>query len=946
MKFSFLAIAETKLNSSFPDAQFYIDGYYKLQEFRKDRCYNQGGGMLIYIQSGIPCKRLRKLEPPDIETIIIELSFGKSKWCIISLYRNEDISPEVFLSKLGSILDKLLNDYDNVIIIGDININSLMKNTSKFEQLQMFCESYDLINLVKVPTCFQSINNPSSVDLILTNKKHLFMHTKAVATGLSDHHSLICTMLKSKFSKLKPIKVTYRCFRKFDNDSFINDLQNSFENIDFGAAENELLSISKQFENVANRHAPMKSKIIRGNHAPFVTKQLLKEIRYRSRLKHKYLKEKSIASKIAFKKQRNKCTKIKRESIKAYFKKVADRGQKSFWKTINPFLSNKCSHGQESYILHENGGLIRDPKAIADIFNEYYTNIVEYTTGKPPVIIPVSNSGDIIGEILDYYKDHESLVNIKNRDLNESYEISPANEEQVYKIIMNLNVAKATGIDNIPARLVKLAANILKTPFTNALNASIQLGKFPNHLKIGKISPVYKNSKAGLSQEKEYYRPITVLVVFSKIYERYILEDMLTFVNKILSDNISAYRKGYSCQHVLMNLTDEWRRHLDKNHVVGAVLMDLSKAFDCLPHELLIAKLAAYGVSRQSLKFFYSYLKDRKQRVNIKGQFSEYMEVLAGVPQGSILGPILFNIFINDIVYIFKRCTLSNFADDNSLSAHAVDNREVIESLEVETQKAIAWFKSNHQNANAEKFDAILIEKSGRDTSNTPLKINGKTIYTSKDVSLLGITIDNKLSFKTHIGILCRDAANKLNGIKRLKSYLDITTKRQLAKTFCLCYFNYCPVIWHFCGTGDIHKIERLHERVIRFIYNDYTSNYLELLSSNDEPTMFLKRVREIAQEVYKTLNGMNPKYTELLLHQRTFISRRPLDLYVPRVNQETFGYRSYTFEAPSIWNSLPLNIRKVAHYPLFKKLLKMWTGPSCRCIHCKYNPNPDVIVD
>ena len=165
------------------------------------------------------------------------------------------------------------------------------------------------------------------------------------------------------------------------------------------------------------------------------------------------------------------------------------------------------------------------------------------------------------------------------------------------------------------------------------------------------------------------------------------LNDMLAHVNSILSDKMSAYRKGYSCQDVLLKLTEEWRKHLDQNHVIGAVLMDLSKAFDCLPHELLIAKLAAYGISKKSLKLLYSYLTNRKQTVKIKGKLSIFLEILAGVPQGSILGPILFNIFINDIVHIFEKCDLNNFADDNGLSAFAKNTPELITEFEGDSEK-------------------------------------------------------------------------------------------------------------------------------------------------------------------------------------------------------------------------------------------------------------------
>ena len=248
--------------------------------------------------------------------------------------------------------------------------------------------------------------------------------------------------------------------------------------------------------------------------------------------------------------------------------------------------------------------------------------------------------------------------------------------------------------------------------------------------------------------------------------------------------------------------------------------------------------------------------------------------------------------------------------------------------------------------ANPGKFKAILVKKNGTDTTGTTLRINNKSVNSSRKVLLLGLTIDNKLSFSMHISDLCRKAASNLNALKRFKKYISANDKILVANAYVLSYFNYCPIVWHFCGKGDTHKIEKIHERAIRFMTGDYTSDYAELLNSGNESTLYLKRVRIIAQEVFKSINGLNPGYTREILRDRPsrYPSRRPLDLYVPKVDQIKFGYRSYTYEAPTIWNSLPLDIRKVDNFYMFKKLLKSWNGPSCRCTFCKYNDNGNQV--
>ena len=804
---------------------------------------------------------------------------------------------------------------------------------------------FDFKNIIKVPTCFQSIDNPSSIDVILTNRSKSFMHSKSVTCGLSDHHSLVCTMFRAHISILKPIEVNYRCFRKFDELAFLADLESAISNTNFGELANGYAHFSKIFDNVANIHAPMKKKFLRGNNAPFVTNEMRKAIRHRSKLRNKARRDKTAASELAYRKQRNKCTQLKRNSIKSYFQKLTENGRhisKRLWDTIKPFMSGNGSHGQEEFLLDENSTLIKDHKTIANIFNEYYTNIVEYATGHPPVHVPLTPDGDNIAEILNHYADHSSIKEIKNTQQNHSFELSFAEEDAIREIIGKLDISKATGIDNNPPRLVKLSANVIAKPLTDIINHSISSSVFPDEMKVAKIAPIYKNPKEGSRLSKVFFRPVSVLVTFSKIYERYIHNEMNGFVESVLSEKMSAYRTGYSCQHVLLDFTEKIRHHLDQNSVVGAVLMDLSKAFDCLPHELLIAKLAAYGVQDRTLRLLYSYLKNRRQSVNIKGKLSKFLSILAGVPQGSILGPILFNIFLNDFIFIFDNSNIFNFADDNTLTAIGKTIPSVVQCLENDSRKAISWLDANHMIANPGKFKGIIFQKGNNDTSGIDMNINDKVIKSSTDVTLLGISIDCQLSLRKHISKLCKQAGNQLNALKRFHTYLTPDIKAQFAKTFVLSNFNYCPIVWHFCGNGDMHKIEKLNERVIRFMYNDYTSDYLTLLEVNGECSLYLKRIRIIAQEVYKTIHGLSPEYTKELLKNRTFKSRRPLDLYIPKVNQVTYGFRSYRFEAPTVWNSLPLDIRRAENFPLFKKLIGSWTGPNCRCNSCNFYPSDE----
>ena len=228
---------------------------------------------------------------------------------------------------------------------------------------------------------------------------------------------------------------------------------------------------------------------------------------------------------------------------------------------------------------------------------------------------------------------------------------------------------------------------------------------------------------------------------------------------------IFAYRSRYSSQHVLLRLIEEWRKSLDENKVVGTILMDMLKAFDCLSHDLLIAKLEAYGLDRGALKLLLPYLNNRKQSVKVKGVRGILQLIKNGVPQGSILRLILFNIFINDL-YCVLQSDLHNFADDNTISAISETVSSLVNSLTDKANKAVDWFHVNKMIVNPEKFKAILLTKSKENTAGYPIMLRGHEIESEDLVTLLGVTIDYKLSFVNHIQELCKRASVLLNTLK------------------------------------------------------------------------------------------------------------------------------------------------------------------------------------
>ena len=249
---------------------------------------------------------------------------------------------------------------------------------------------------------------------------------------------------------------------------------------------------------------------------------------------------------------------------------------------------------------------------------------------------------------------------------------------------------------------------------------------------------------------KENYRPVSILTAMSKIHEDLMNDQLYAYFEDIFEELLNAFRKKYCCQSLLTKLIKDWKISLDSNQIVGAVFMDLSKAFDCLPHSLIIAKLHAYGLSLDACKFLSGYLSGRHQRVKIQNDRSNWKLISKGVPQGSILWPLLFNIFMNDMFLFIEHCNLYNYADDNSMSASAESIDEAMALLKADCENAVSWFTSNGMKANTEKFQLLIVSPHDVTDKKPELLVND-VLKPETSVKVLGITIDSRLNFSQHV---------------------------------------------------------------------------------------------------------------------------------------------------------------------------------------------------
>ena len=324
------------------------------------------GGMLVYIKSSFPSRIMSNFElPENIQVIPFELNLRKEKWLFVSIYKPPLQSNNYFLDTLNDLLDFYSGIYDNKVVFGDFNLeptNPVMIN---------FMDSQNFTNLIKNNTCFKGVG--SCIDLILTNRKYCFKNTSSYETGISDHHHLIFSIMKTTFASEEPKKFVYRDYKTFSYENFKNDLLSKTvdENVDYSKFE-------KEFIDTLNKHAPKKTKLFRGNQKPHVNKVLRSAIMKRSRLKNKANKTRKAVDIFNYKKQRNLVVKINNECKREYFDKLNVKTTiKPFWKTCNPYFSNKHSHGGSKVTLTENDRIVSESNKIAKTFNMYFESVTD-----------------------------------------------------------------------------------------------------------------------------------------------------------------------------------------------------------------------------------------------------------------------------------------------------------------------------------------------------------------------------------------------------------------------------------------------------------------------------------------------------------------------------------------------------------------------------------------
>ena len=872
-KVDILVITESKLDSSFPISQFIISGFSK--PFRLDRNRN-GGGVLIFVREDIPTKELSFVFPEDIEGVLIEINLRKTKWLLCGCYRPPRQSNDYFLHHLGNALDNFSKTYSKFLLVGDFNAE---ESNSSMEE---FLNNHGAKNIVKEKTCFKSLNNPSCVDLFITNKPRSFQNTQTINIGISDFHKMVLTVLKSSFKKCEPKVINYRDYNNFNQEVFKEELR-----IIMSANRiYEYKTFEEIFLMVLNKHAPLKKKTIRGNNVPYMTKTLRKAIMRRSELQTKYFKNGTIESRKTFKKQKNYCSRLYKKERKNYYEKLGVNNitdNRKFWKTIKPLLGDKSSVSTKITLV-KNDRIISEDDEVANTFKDFFDTAVQSLnlTCDEDFLCDTSNLSNPIDIAIEKFKNHPSIISINNNVSPSSpFVFNNVEIENMLKEINNLDVKKQGNFGGIPAKCLMMGSEECCAYLTRVWNEEVVAKcTFSNDLKRADVTPIFKKSDSTATKN---YRPVSVLPSVSKVFERLMQKQILNYIEQYLSPFLCGYRKGYSTQTALISLLEKWKYTLDNKNFAGAVLMDLSKAFDTINHELLIAKLHAYGFCQNSLQLIMDYLTNRLQHIKINTTFSSWSEIDQGVPQGSVLGPLLFNIYLIDLFYTLKEIEVCNFADDTTPYVCDENIQIVMEKLEHHSDIAISWFECNYMKLNTDKCHLLV---SGHRYEHMWVRVGQDKIWEDKEVKLLGITIDNDLKFDRHVSDICLKANRKLSALIRMSKFLSLDKRRIVFKAFVESQFQYCPLVWMFHSRALNNRINRLHERALRTVYDDYESSFETLLDKDGSNVIHHKNIQRLAIEIYKMLNHeiCAPGFKDLFCLRDVCNSRSFSDLIVPSV--------------------------------------------------------------
>lgn len=920
----FVVLTETHLKANVFDAEIPIDNYIIN---RADRVMRKNGGTAIYVHQDIAINEKDMYTDSKCEALM--LKNNDINFLLISVYKppkatNLDISFKKCLDSINSFIKKY-DTNSTILVMGDFNLPSIDWTTGEINNARSVEDrkcAETFLNFIDSNLLIQQVHettraDKNTLDLVLTNNDDWLHNITVEKTNLSDHDFVNVT-LPNIFQNTPQEKQQYQPehpldelnLHKADWNSIREDL--SVLNWDeLIGSDTSVASMVEKLESeiieTTSKHAP-KRLINQSEKKLQIPRDRRAMIRRRKRISHKinylkYVKKCESQNKInklneeKSQLESNIVESIKREAVQ----KEADMISKikTNPKIIYSYAKRNCkTRGKIGPLLDKMGKLNSDAEKIAELLQDQYCQVFsDPTTKTDPYLNPCDEDSPKLKDI-DFSE--EDIVNAIN--------LIPSNA--------------AAGPDKFPAIILKECKKQLAKPLYLIWRLSLDTGQVPSVYLKQTIIPVFKK---GSKSNPENYRPVSLTSHLIKVFERVLRSKIVEFIesNKFLSPEQHGFRSGKSCLTQLLNHFELILEILASGANADVLYLDFAKAFDKVDHKLLLEKIKSIGITGKVYDWIKSFLSDRKQYVMVNGKKSRGEEVMSGVPQGTVLGPILFIVYINDITKVIKHSYIKIFADDSKV-IKAIESMSDRDLLEIDLKSVIKWAGNNKMELNKLKFQLL---QHGRKTElKLPYKIDENTnVEKSTEVKDLGVFMSENLSFDKHIMKMTNDAKKHSSWILRLVKSREPEVVLLLFKTYVRPRLEYASPLWSPHLVKHISKIESTQRTVTSKIHGMENFNYWERLQQLGIMSLQRRRERYQMIHIWKISQGLIPNDLQLVFYET---SRYGLKCRRPRYDQRrkyisNVKFNSFTSNGPALFNVIPVKIKNSSSLPIFKSRLQ-----------------------
>jgi len=917
VKPSIIAVTEIKSKVKWEAqlSEFTLDGY----EMYCNDLHNVNRGIIVYVDKKLNSTQI-SFSTSAQEYVALTLKSRGANVCFCTFYRSPSSSNEnnIHINKL---ITEICDTYKcPKILVGDFNYNGIdwdalavrtTGNNSNMDFLKTVQDNF-LTQHVVLPTRARGVDKPSILDLILTDEEELIEDINYLSPlGKSDHSVLAFNCKLNK--EVKNIVNKYN-FNKGDYVSLSQFVSKDWAKL-FMSCNDNIEEMWNIFKNTlitgTELYVP---KIIDFNmwRKPSWKSVLPKTVRDKIRKKHRlwarYIKSRDLKQLARYKKISNEVRTATRKHYQSEQTNVAMQcktNPKKFWSYIKNKTKTSSSIGNIN--CEENGTckLITDDEIKAEVFNDYFSSV--FTKEKADLMPDFSiNSG-----IEPLHRLH-------------------FNDSEILDKLNKLNVNKTPGPDNIHPRILYETRYEITGALKLMYETSLRTKELPQDWVSANITAIFKK---GQKSEVSNYRPVSLTSIVCKIMESivrdYIMEHFIQ--NDLFSNKQFGFLPGRSTVLQLLNMLDEWTDYLELGGQVNVIYTDFTKAFDKVPHKRLLYKLEAYKIGAELLQWIQSFLIGRKQRVKLNGKFSIWTDVLSGIPQGSVLGPLLFIIFINDLPEVCDQyANIYLFADDAKIFRHIQTNKDhtLLQKSIIELEK---WCDNWLLPINVNKCSTVFY---GRDVNVAyDYHLHSVSLQHLTHVKDLGVTFNSNLTFTQH----CAEKINKANSMLGLikRNFIHVTTDAflQLYKTLVRSHLEYANCIWNPYRQHLIKDLEKVQMRASRLIPNVKNLKYEERLRYLKLPTLKYRRIRGDMIQVYKLL--YNKYDSNVSLHLDRSVGNRTrgnsLKLCTKRFHYD-LRKNTFTVRVINIWNSLPDSVVLAKTLNTFKnKLDNFWQNQEVK---------------